>query len=173
MEVRSTPSVLDDNKTTFASSSKDTQPLSPSLREMPPPPPGLGDMPSLPPGFQDMSSHKVPPLEKQSQAQSPAPPMSRAQEAKQWSRKRDVRGDYYVNSVTGETQSETPDCLKKYSGLFWDNSFTTSSRAKWEKPAADCISERLCRGKAGVRWGTDCLTVGWFWSRERRPPCVF
>lgn len=40
---------------------------------------------------------------------------SREEEAKQWSLKQDNRGnEYYFNSVTGESQSEKPDCLKKY-----------------------------------------------------------
>lgn len=101
-----------------ASSSRDTPRISPSLRSMPPSPPGLGDIPSLPPGQGNKSSDKVSPLEKQSETKSPAPPTSRAEEAKQWSRKRDVRGYYYLNSVTGETQSKTPDCLKKYTRSF-------------------------------------------------------
>lgn len=38
-----------------------------------------------------------------------------AEEAGQWSIRKDNRGKtYYLNSVTGTTQYEKPDCLKKY-----------------------------------------------------------
>lgn len=80
--------MVEDNKPASATSSKDTQ---------------------------EKYSNKAPPLKKQS---LPRPPMSRTQAAKQWSREGDSRGYYYLNSITGEKQSETPDCMKKYTTLF-------------------------------------------------------
>lgn len=45
----------------------------------------------------------------------PSASISRAEEAKQWSRKRDKRGrEYFFNIITGQSQSKKPDSLKKY-----------------------------------------------------------